>query len=152
MTLEEILARFSGVIPAGTDWMARCPAHDDSTQSLSVAEKDGKILLHCFAGCQTVDVCNAIGIEVRDLYRAQKKNGGSRSKQCDSAGVTLAIYAQAKKLSVDFLKSLGLSDISYMGRKAVRMGWSVPQLIVRLEQVGVIVKLEDDPSLWANSP
>jgi hypothetical protein len=121
MTLEEILARFRGVIPAGKDWMARCPAHDDSTQSLSVAEKDGKILLHCFAGCQTVDVCNAIGIEVRDLYRAQKKNAGSRSKQCDSAGVTLAIYAQAKKLSVDFLKSLGLSDISYMGRKAVRM-------------------------------
>jgi hypothetical protein len=32
------------------------------------------------------------------------------------------------------------------------VGWSVPQLIVRLEQVGVIVKLEDDPSLCANSP
>src|SRR5687768_9910999 len=36
-------------------------------------------------------------------------------------GFTLAQYAEAKGLPVDFLRELGLSDISYMGSPAVRM-------------------------------
>lgn len=35
----------------GASWMARCPAHDDSTASMSIDLKDGKILFHCHAGC-----------------------------------------------------------------------------------------------------
>ncbi|MGI8911245.1 MAG: hypothetical protein ACR2JR_11935 [Rubrobacteraceae bacterium] len=34
---------------------------------------------------------------------------------------TLEAYAEAKELSVEFLRELGLSTITYMGRKAVRM-------------------------------
>ncbi len=36
-------------------------------------------------------------------------------------GCTLADYADAKHLSVDFLKGLGLSEISYLGEPAVRI-------------------------------
>jgi hypothetical protein len=33
-------------------WSARCPAHDDHNPSLSITEdRDGRVLLHCFAGC-----------------------------------------------------------------------------------------------------
>jgi len=51
--------------PSGTaSWMAKCPAHDDRTASLSIAEgKDGKILLKCFAGCDFADILKAAGIE-----------------------------------------------------------------------------------------
>lgn len=49
--------------------MARCPAHQDRNASLSVTEfKDGKVGLHCFAGCTTGEVCQAIGLSIRDLF------------------------------------------------------------------------------------
>jgi putative DNA primase/helicase len=40
--------------------MARCPAHDDRTPSLSIGERDGKVLFHCFAGCSQSKVRRAL--------------------------------------------------------------------------------------------
>ena len=31
--------------------MCLCPAHEDTTPSLKVSEQNGKVLVHCFAGC-----------------------------------------------------------------------------------------------------
>lgn len=46
---------------AGNCWMARCPAHDDSTPSLSIREtRDGKLLVHCHAGCEQTAVIAAL--------------------------------------------------------------------------------------------
>jgi hypothetical protein len=50
-------------------WLARCPAHDDRGPSLSVRETaDGRVLLHCFAGCEVADVLAALGYTWADLY------------------------------------------------------------------------------------
>jgi DNA primase len=40
--------------------MARCPAHDDRTPSLSIREVEGKVLIHCHAGCSQRDVIAAL--------------------------------------------------------------------------------------------
>jgi putative DNA primase/helicase len=40
--------------------MAKCPAHDDRNPSLSIREADGKVLLHCYAGCSQQDVINVL--------------------------------------------------------------------------------------------
>lgn len=41
----------------GSGWLCRCPAHDDRTPSLSVANgRDGRLLLTCFAGCEATDI------------------------------------------------------------------------------------------------
>jgi putative DNA primase/helicase len=45
---------------SGSGWMARCPAHDDRNPSLSIREADGKVLLHCHAGCQQRDVIDVL--------------------------------------------------------------------------------------------
>ena len=51
MTAESIAKALGGRKARG-GWMARCPAHDDHTPSLSIAEAaDGKVLVHCHAGC-----------------------------------------------------------------------------------------------------
>ncbi len=45
----------------GTYGMARCPAHDDRTPSLSVRDtKDAKVLVFCHAGCSQAAVVDAL--------------------------------------------------------------------------------------------
>lgn len=56
MTLSDILSRLEGVQGRNGQYSAKCPAHDDRRNSLSVsAGEDGKILLHCHAGCSAGD-------------------------------------------------------------------------------------------------
>lgn len=52
---------------SGSQWMAKCPAHEDSKPSLSISEEGGKILLHCHGGCETKDVLGAMGMTYEDL-------------------------------------------------------------------------------------
>jgi hypothetical protein len=48
--------------------MALCPAHADKNPSLSINESNGKILLHCFAGCSVESICEVLQIRVSDLF------------------------------------------------------------------------------------
>lgn len=53
-------------------WQARCPAHEDRSPSLGIAEgEDGRILLRCWAGCATADIVKALGISLRDLFAGE---------------------------------------------------------------------------------
>ena len=61
--LDAVRERSSG------HWFARCPAHDDQSPSLSIKETDeGRILIHCFAGCCPLAVMNAVGLSMSDLF------------------------------------------------------------------------------------
>jgi hypothetical protein len=58
------------------DFTARCPSHPDNTPSLHVSEgEDGRVLLHCFAGCRNESVVAALGVEMRDLFPRDRLNG-----------------------------------------------------------------------------
>lgn len=49
--------------------VARCPAHDDGTPSMTVDEApDGKVLVNCHANCPTIAIVQAIGLQMRDLF------------------------------------------------------------------------------------
>ncbi len=51
----------------------RCPGHDDSYASLSVGlGADGKVLLKCHAGCETIAVLNAAGLGWSDVGPERK--------------------------------------------------------------------------------
>lgn len=68
--LDQLLSRLDRCKPAGKDrWQARCPAHEDKNPSLVIGlAQDGRILVHCFAGCGPSDVMLAIGLSLKDLY------------------------------------------------------------------------------------
>jgi len=67
---------------SGTGWSARCPAHDDRAPSLSITEgDDGRVLLHCHAGCTPEAVCRAVGVSLRDLMPTDERPGRNGSGQ-----------------------------------------------------------------------
>jgi putative DNA primase/helicase len=60
MTPED-LAKALGAQRTGAAWMARCPAHDDQTPSLSIGVgRAGTILVRCHAGCSQREVIAAL--------------------------------------------------------------------------------------------
>lgn len=46
----------------GSYGVALCPVHDDRHPSLSISEQDGKLLVHCFAGCDQGTVWEALTV------------------------------------------------------------------------------------------
>lgn len=67
MRLEDFLERLDHVRKSGTGYTARCPAHEDQKNSLSVTSKEGKILLKCFAGCSAEAIVFVLGLQLSDL-------------------------------------------------------------------------------------
>lgn len=77
---------------SGVGWVARCPAHDDRTPSLSIDERDGKILIHCFSGCEQRAVIAALtarGLwperEQHELTPAERREWGRRRREAEQA-------------------------------------------------------------------
>tara|TARA_Y100000588_G_scaffold330297_1_gene367105 strand:- start:424 stop:864 length:441 start_codon:yes stop_codon:yes gene_type:complete len=67
--LELIISKLEKVSGSHGRYKARCPAHNDRGPSLSVAEgDDGRILIHCFAGCDVHQVVSAVGLQLTDLF------------------------------------------------------------------------------------
>ena len=112
--------------------LACCPAHDDSTPSLSLTEKaDGTLLWKCFAGCPQDAVREALEqladakpatarpIAPRRRRRTQQQAVSSDARARTPLGVraqsTLAEYAHVKGLDAERLRAWGLTDLQAGG-------------------------------------
>lgn len=103
MTLAEILSRFDGVRRVGpNEWKARCSHHRDAEPSLAIKLAGQKLLLNCHAGCETADVLRDARLTFRDLDLSLPVR--------TSARLTLAAFAEAKALPVDFLRQLDVEE------------------------------------------
>jgi len=64
---------------SGDGWSAQCPAHHDLNPSLSITTaEDGRVLLHCHAGCDFEEILDALELEKRDLFPDVQSNVGNR--------------------------------------------------------------------------
>jgi|LauGreDrversion4_2_1035121.scaffolds.fasta_scaffold516753_1 hypothetical protein len=69
MSIDRVLNRLTKVKQTGSyKWRASCPAHDSSSRSLAIADQDGRVLIHCFAGCTADAVLSSVGLSFSDLY------------------------------------------------------------------------------------
>jgi len=143
---DNVLDRLNVASRNGEKAMSFCPAHDDrSNPSLSLKAEDGKLLLNCFAGCSPEDIVSEIGLQMKDLFsegggesfippntparlhaqgdnphsnrQNERASGDARSKH----GCTLKEYSEEKKLPEGFLRGLGLRDVTYLKKPAVRI-------------------------------
>jgi hypothetical protein len=173
--MADLLTHFKGVARNGRGWTARCPAHGDRRNSLSIRYRDGRWLLKCHAGCDWREIINAVGLDSSALFDDQTKGGGgpiptnhrataqplrkppqltdakgSRQKRATTdaaaSGLTLEQYATAKALPLDFLKTCGLSEFTYDHKLALR----IPYLGAGGEELAVRfrIALEGDRFRW----
>ena len=76
-TVENVLAALGEYTKTGSGYKARCPAHNDSSPSLSISEGDnGKAVVCCHAGCTQDAVMAKLGYSAREANasRASKPN------------------------------------------------------------------------------
>lgn len=72
--VENLLQRLEMVKGRNNSWTARCPAHADRSPSLAVRRaEDGRVLLHCFGGCETESVLSSVGMSMSDLFPPDEK-------------------------------------------------------------------------------
>ncbi len=73
----ELLSRFEGIRKENGGYLALCPAHADTNPSLSIREVDGKVLLHCHAGCKYEEILLAADLKQGDLFIKESKSYSS---------------------------------------------------------------------------
>jgi hypothetical protein len=103
MTAEAMLSRLDRVKRTGQGrWIARCPAHEDRGPSLSVRElDDGRVLIHCFAGCDPEAVLGACGLTFSDLFHEKLVDHAPRERRPFSPNDVLeAVSFEALVVSV----------------------------------------------------
>ena len=68
--IEKLRQSMSGFRKNGRDqYIACCTAHEDKNPSVSIRElPDGRVLMFCHAGCETVDVLAGAGLSMSDLF------------------------------------------------------------------------------------
>ena len=68
--VSNILNRLDGVKQKTPDsWDALCPAHADTSPSLDLKRgDDGRVLLHCWAGCSGIQIVESLGLTMADLF------------------------------------------------------------------------------------
>ena len=111
-----------------------CPAHADSTPSLSVTEKNGKILVKCFGGCSQDQVIAAL--KNKRLWPSSDGNHSKKEKRNKSSGkgrntatppgLTLEELAKAKGFQLDGpmgLKAWGVAQATQRGATVVNIAY-----------------------------
>lgn len=80
--LETVLSRLKKVKKTGQGkYIAVCPSHEDKSPSLGIKAVDDRVLLHCFAGCETTDVLGALDLKFEDIMPNQCKGNFPKDKK-----------------------------------------------------------------------
>jgi hypothetical protein len=80
MTAVEFAALVDGRAAGRNRFQAHCPAHRDRSPSLSIREgTEGRVLLHCFAGCTADAILSALKLSRRDLFQGPPPSPARRA-------------------------------------------------------------------------
>jgi hypothetical protein len=92
--VDNLLSHLDKVKPTAKGcFIARCPAHEDKSPSLTIRElDDGRVLLHCFGGCSVHEVLDAVGLDMAALFPPREiQHGKPERRPFPAADVLRAI-------------------------------------------------------------
>lgn len=119
MTWNSVCDYF-GVDCSRSRHLVRCPCHEDNTESLSIRQTlDGKILIHCFAGCSFAQVAALV------------RGGGASPHQTDSRSRPSAAEAPPRDWT-KLMLPLPAGDLSFADHLARKIGVGSAEDYVRL--------------------
>lgn len=137
---EVVLGRLTNVKRYDGKAMARCPGHDDRTNSLSITVgDDGRVLLHCFAGCDLVDILAKVDLGLNDLYPEKPRPTPRIDRQgaviydyTDETGSLL--YQVERRQTADGGKKFIQFRLGADGKRVYSLD-GVPRVLYRLPEV-----------------
>ena len=134
--VEKILERLDGVQRAGDGrWRARCPSHGSRGCTLAISEKDDRVLLHCFAGCEIGAVLASLGLELTDLFDRPLDHSRERVRRAWSASDVLELVLEESSVV-----AVIASDVLEQ-RKIAEADWKrLAQASQRLDRLATVVR------------
>ena len=80
--IETLLSRLERVHRSGKGWRCDCPNSHRARGSLSVLQgDDGRVLLHCFAGCDVADILDTLGLSMADIMPARLRDASPEGRR-----------------------------------------------------------------------
>lgn len=150
---ELLLPRLEGIKKSGSGYMARCPAHDDSTASLSVSPgRDHPVVLNCHAGCDRDVILDKLGLMWEDLCKPRE--GEPREEAWTPYGPAEAVYPYYDEngaLLFQVLRAPGKRFVQRRPDPSKKSGWAyrlgdVRRVLFRLPQL--LEKLGEGHEAW----
>jgi hypothetical protein len=138
----DVIQRFENLRRTRRGWSARCPAHDDRANSLSVAiGDDGRVLVNCFAQCRPESVVHALGLELRDLFQGVRAvRSPSRRRETlsplDQARREILLDARRQRRRLEpYLEAFDQADSIRLGHQVVAQARRVATAIGERDDV-----------------
>lgn len=129
MTVSELVSRFSQSRRTPTGFIARCPAHDDKSPSLSISVgTDGRVLLKCFAGCPLQQILSSAGIRMMDLFPGGEVKSRTVRKVIDEAKIE-AVYKYRDTDGTVLYENVRYKPKSFRQRRPDKKGGYIHNLI-----------------------
>lgn len=151
---EILLPRLEGIRLSGGQYSARCPAHDDSRASLSIAEgKEQPVVLNCFAGCHPDDILAKLGLTWETLCSPREEDRVTTG-EWTPYGEAIAVYDYTDEDGTLLFQVCRTADKQFPQRtpdRTKKSGWrwktaDIRRVLYRLPKV--IQAVSDGEHIW----
>ena len=125
MSLEALLSRLNRVRGRSGSYTACCPAHEDRSPSLSIREEGGKIVMHCFAGCDVASIVGAVGMDMTDLFppRPDTVEAPARRVRMFASDLLKVVHLEAQIVMVAAFDMAKGKKLSAKDQERLKLAW-----------------------------
>ncbi len=120
LTADDIIDRFAKPRRKTGGYTALCPAHDDRNASLVISDGTKGTLVHCHAGCSTVEVLAAVGLGLDQLFAEWRGDANTAriSTQLEGYAEIQRLIREAKKVKASKLTVLDVAFTALPSQKS----------------------------------